>query len=446
MLGRGCGSGVTVRVLRGWAALPGAALILLPLGVGAQEPAPAETRAERLREARRKAPQTPPEPYRPTFLERQILAVEKAERPSILDFQYKGLHPRFQGISSGSRTAPALRFWRPELGGRPLSLHASAAYSIAGYQLYDAQLGLIPHSGQSLPARSTKGDDVYELGSLERPGPSHLILYASARYRHNPKERFFGVGPDSRLGDRSLYLLKDGLYELVGGYQFTPRIAATVRGGLLQVETGPGEDDDLPAVHVRFSDLTAPGLYIQPDFYRVQGTLLLDGRDRPWNPHGGGMLALSVARFSDRDHEGFGFRRIAVDARGYVSLGSPQRVLAARVLASSDDPDEGARVPFYLMDSLSNSHTLRGFQSLRFRDERLLSLQAEYRWEAAPALELALFCDAGRAFQGDWSLEDLETAYGVGLRIKSHEAVLARFDLARSDEGTRLYVRFGGSF
>ena len=430
-----------------WGAAALATLVLLsPCAASAQDPPPPETRTERLREARRKAQQAGPAAYKPTFLERQILAIEKAERPSILDFQYKGLHPRFQGISSGSRTAPALRFWQPDMGGSPVSLHASAAYSLAGYQLYDAQLGLIPHTDKSLPARSTKGDDVYELGSLERPGPKHLILYASARYRHNPKERFFGVGPESRLRDRSLYLLKDGLYELVSGYQFSSRIAATVRGGLLQVSTGPGEDEDLPAVQERFSDAAAPGLSGQPDFYRVQGTLLLDFRDRPWNPHGGAMLAISIARFSDRDFDGFGFRRIAVDARGYLSLGSPQRVLAARVLASSDDPEKGARVPFYLMDSLSNSHTLRGFQSLRFRDEQLLSLQAEYRWEAAPALELALFCDAGRAFQGAWSLEDLETAYGVGLRIKSHEAVLARFDLARSDEGTRFYVRFGASF
>jgi outer membrane translocation and assembly module TamA len=158
------------------------------------------------------------------------------------------------------------------------------------------------------------------------------------------------------------------------------------------------------------------------------------------------MLALSVARFTGRGDGRFDFTRVAVDARGYLSLGSPQRVLAARVLATSDDPDEGARVPFYLMDSLANSHTLRGFQSLRFRDERLLSLQAEYRWEAAPAVELALFCDAGRASHGKWSLEDLETGYGVGLRVKSHEATLARFDVARSHEGVRLYVRFGAAF
>jgi outer membrane translocation and assembly module TamA len=105
-------------------------------------------------------------------------------------------------------------------------------------------------------------------------------------------------------------------------------------------------------------------------------------------------------------------------------------------------------VPFYLQEALSNSHVLRGYPSLRFRGEKLLSLQAEYRWEAAPALELALFADAGRVFRAaeDFGLEGLHGSVGFGLRLKSHEGVLVRFDVARGDEGTRAYLRFGPSF
>jgi hypothetical protein len=409
------------------------------------EPA-APTRVERLEEERRQRASRLLKPAKPGFLERQILAIEKQERPAILDFHYKGFYPRFQSISSGSRTAPAIRFWEPRVGGGPVSVHASAAYSLAGYQLYDAQVGLIPYVEGKLPARSTRGDDVHELGALTRSRASHLILYGSARYRHNPRERFFGVGPDSRLEDRSLYLLQDDLYEIVGGYQFSERVTATVRAGLLQVDAGRSDDEALPSVADLFDAGSAPGLGAQPDYVRVQGTFLVDGRDRPGNPHRGGLLALSLARYDDRDGDAHGFNRLAIDARGYLSLGSPQRVLAARVLTSIDSTEAGARVPFYLMDALSNSHTLRGFQSLRFRDQRLLSLQAEYRWEAAPALELALFCDAGKAFPDGFSLDDLETGYGVGLRVKTLDATLFRVDVARSREGTRVYLRFGAAF
>ncbi len=404
------------------------------------------TRAERLRAARRvRAAARPRTPEPPSFLERQILAFEKAERPSILDFEYKGFRPRFQSISSGSRIAPAVRFWQPRAFGTPVSVHASVAYSIAGYELYDAQVGLIPYTEGKLPPRSTRGDDVYELGSLTRPERPHVILYASARYRDNPKERFFGVGPHARREDLSLYRLQDGLYELVGGYQFSRRITATVRTGILQVSSGPGDDDDRPGLSAT-SHAGVPGLGARPDFWRTQGTLLVDARDRPFNPHRGAMLALSAARFDDRDGQAFSFSRMAVDARAYLPLGSPERGLAARVFTSIDRPDDDAVVPYFLMESLGTSHTLRGFQNLRFRDQRLLSLQAEYRWEPAPALELALFWDAGKVFSGGFGLDDLESGYGMGLRLKTLDATLARLDVAKSREGTRVYLRFGASF
>jgi hemolysin activation/secretion protein len=160
------------------------------------------------------------------------------------------------------------------------------------------------------------------------------------------------------------------------------------------------------------------------------------------------MVALALTRFDDRRGQEFRFDRASVDARGYVSLGSPQRVLATRLYASRDQAAAGSRVPFYLQDALSNSHILRGYPTFRFRGERLLSLQAEYRWEAAPALELALFADAGRVFRpaDDWSLPGLHGSVGFGLRFKTHDDVLMRIDVARGDEGTRAYLRFGPSF
>ena len=48
-------------------------------------------------------------------------------------------------------------------------------------------------------------------------------------------------------------------------------------------------------------------------------------------------------------------------------------------------------MPFYLQSFLGGSHTLRAYASQRFRGEKLALFQAEYRWEAAPAVELALF-------------------------------------------------------
>jgi hypothetical protein len=414
----------------------------------APSPSPSPgTRAEewqRLREEKQKHL----EPYRPTFLERQILAFEKAERPSLLDLNVKGFYPRIRSLSSGSRLAPVLHFWQPDIEGSRVSVHSSAAYSIAGYELYDFQAGWLPHRGRQLPPRSTKGDDVYELGSLPKPSADQLILYTSLRYRHDTEDAFFGLGPDSRLEDETSYLYQDASYELVAGWQFNRRLVATARIGYLQAFTTDGENDEVPPIGGLFDDRSAPGLAAQPDFFKMSGLFLFDGRDRPFNPHRGGMVALAFTRFDDRGGDAYRFDRVAMDLRGYVSLGSPQRVLAARFLASHDSPVGDARVPFYLQEPLSNSHDLRGYPTFRFRGEKQLTMQVEYRWEAAPAIELALFADGGRVFRTDedWSLDDLRGAVGFGLRFKTHDDVLARLDLARGEEGMRVYLRFGPAF
>jgi hemolysin activation/secretion protein len=130
-----------------------------------------------------------------------------------------------------------------------------------------------------------------------------------------------------------------------------------------------------------------------------------------------------------------------------VTLGRPQRVLALRAYLSKDDPAPGARVPFYLMAYLGGSHTLRAFDSQRFRGEKLALLQAEYRWEASPSIELALFLDRGAvAATTDDPLDEFRTDGGIGLRFKTHERTIVRFDVAWGGEGTRLAFRFNPSF
>jgi outer membrane protein assembly factor BamA len=242
--------------------------------------------------------------------------------------------------------------------------------------------------------------------------------------------------------------MRDTLTELVAGFRPVSRIGAFVRVGYLQVDTGPGSDDSLPSIETVFDDTTAPGLDEQPDFLYAGATVLLEGRDRPANPHRGALLALYLLRLDSRGSADFDFWRVAADARAYFSLGSPARVLALRATALADEPHEGARVPFYLQETLGGSHALRGFLSFRFRSERLAMAQVEYRWEAWPALEFAAFWEGGAVRRADepWTGSSLETSYGIGLRLKTFEAAFLRLDLAWSDERTRLLLRFNPSF
>jgi hypothetical protein len=306
----------------------------------------------------------------------------------------------------------------------------------------------VPHDGAALPLRATDGADLYEIGARSGDWSRELTVYGSFRYWRYTELEYFGSGPRSDAGDHSTFLAEGPLAELVVGYQFDPKLAIRARAGVFQPEVGPGEDALLPPVDALFDDVAAPGLDDQPDFITAGARLVLDLRDVPGAPHTGAFVSLHYARFDDREEDAYDFDRFSYDARGYVPLGAKQRVLALRAFGSFDRPADGARVPFYLQQSLGGTESLRGFQHFRFRGDELVLFQAEYRWEASPAIELAAFLDAGAvaAAGSGPDLDDLETDWGLGLRIKNWRTVFLRFEVARSSEGTRFVFNTSSVF
>ena len=415
-----------------------------PRGSG---PPPLGTRAAERYDLRRQKAQNL-HPYRAGRLERLLLSIDKAEAPSILDLQFGGFYPRVGGQSRNSGLSAGVRYWNPEIGGTVLNMHAAAFVSTRWYQQYDVQFGIMPHRENQLPLRSWRGDDVYELGDINHVGFRRLRAYASLRYRKQPEEIFFGLGPTSRRQDRTSYLLEDATYELVLGYQAASWLAMSLRSGYTTYSVRSGREDNVPSIGAVFDDATAPGLVEQPDYVHVSPQLFVDFRDEPGNPHRGFMLGVAYVNAQNTSSGAFRFERFAADARAFLPLGADQRVLALRALVLSDQPRPGQQVPFYLQSSLGSSHTLRGYDSFRFRGEDVALVQAEYRWEASPPVEFALFTDGGTVSAPG---EDIETStlhwnFGYGIRLKNYRAVLFRFDHAFGDERSRIIVRVSHSF
>lgn len=365
----------------------------------------------------------------------------------------RGLHlgpfaPRIDIVSSGAGPAPILHFWTPDIGGTPVDLHASASYSAYKYQYYDAQLGLIPHEGEHLPRIEKGTSGMFPLSDLEKTAAAPgFNVYASARLRDYPREDFFGIGPASLRAGRSDYHLKDALYEGIVRVRLG-RLALMGRAGLLETTIGPGADSKFPNTELLNDEGTAPGLLSSPDFLHVSAGGWLELRDQPENPHRGAALGASYSRFDDRGGDAFQFARVLVDARQYLPLFSDRHVLAFRQVTVLDTPDAGGRVPFYMHTTLGGSTFLRGYDSFRFRDDKLLALAGEYRFELRPKVELALIYQAGKVFRrmGQFDLSDLRNSWGAGLRIKTLRKVKVRCDVLRSAEGTRVHVKLGPSF
>ena len=106
-------------------------------------------------------------------------------------------------------------------------------------------------------------------------------------------------------------------------------------------------------------------------------------------------------------------------------------------------------MPFYLQPTLGGSTTLRSVSDYRFRDNNLLYLNAEYRWEAFGGLDMALFTDFGKVAPepGDLDLSDLEHAYGIGLRFNTYKTVFLRIDVGTgAGEGFRYFLKFSKAF
>jgi len=294
-------------------------------------------------------------------------------------------------------------------------------------------------------ARSTRGYQRYGGGlTMRHIGASALDARVWGQKFEFPQEDLFGIGQDSSRDDRTSYLHEST--EVGSELRWSPARFVTFTGGVayLQPKIGSGTDSRFPSTDQRFDEATLPGLTAQPDFLRTDVGAAFELRDNPLHPHAGGRYAVTLSNYDDRDLSAYGFRSVTVDAQHYVPLPNKYRVVALHAAVVMTDAGAGQQVPFYYQPTLGGSQELRGFREFRFRDQNSLALSAEYRWEASWMLDAAVFVDAGKvaARRSDLNLRDLDASYGVGLRVHSNSAFVARLDLAFSREGFIPLLRF----
>lgn len=395
-------------------------------------------------------PTPTPIPEREGFFKRTFHAMmnDDVDPNARSHYRWGPFEPRVEILSSGAGPAPVLHLWAPDLGGSGLDFHASGAYSIYGYQFYEAQFGRVPYIGRRLPRTGKGTTDLFLLSDIERsasvPG---FHIYASARHRDYPREDFYGIGPASVRANRTDYRLKDDLFEGVIQTRVS-HLSLMGRAGLMKPSIHPGTDSLYPNTELSNTEKTAPGLTSTPDFMVLSAGVWLELRDQPTNPHRGVSLGLAVSRFDDRNATAFQFNRVVMDAREYIPLGSHRHVIALRQVASLDTPDAGSVVPFYLMPNFGGSTFLRGYGSTRYRDNKLLAVSAEYRLGLHKNIQLALIYEAGQVSptMHDFNMSRLEHDYGAGIRLKTLKRIVARLDVLHSSERTRVDIRLGPSF
>ena len=398
-----------------------------------QDQAPVPVRAALLDgEREKKATETTP-PQRGT-IERALSVYDKGGGGVPFLFQpWHGFHyaggsfPAGAGLKFGvgfthdlGRVRPASDPERPNR----VEVDTLAAYSTMGYY------------------RGAAGLNIYHLGGAP------FGLRVRAQHYEYPQEDFFGFGQDSLEDNRTSYLLRST--EGSAALQWKPVRLIDVGGGVsyLRPEIGSGKDDRFPSAEELFNPALLPGFSQQPNFLRSDASVAFDWRDNPSHPHAGGRYGVEYSDYRDQDLDAYDFRKVSVDLQQYVPIPDRYRTVALQAVAVFTDPRSGQEVPFYYQPTLGGARALRGFREFRFQDRNSVLVSAEYRWEGWWALDGALFVDAGQVARErrDFKLRDFDVSYGIGFRIHSNSAFVARLDLAFSREGFIPLLRFEHAF
>ncbi|MGE0812264.1 MAG: BamA/TamA family outer membrane protein [Vicinamibacterales bacterium] len=334
------------------------------------------------------------------------------------------------------------RYWHPYL--TPAYQGGGFAPG-AGYTFYTSPFTTLDLRG-SYSVRS------YKKAEAEFSAPRLLSRRASlsiaAGWREATQVAFFGLGRDSREGDRTNF----GFEQPYVSASFSVRPARkvlTLEGGAewTQWKTRAASGGRAPSIETRYAADDLPGLGADVTYLHAQGKVALDWRPEPGYARRGTYLGVAAHEYRDTDNR-YGFRQMDYDVVQHVPILREAWVVSLHGQLTQTDAKHGQEVPYFLRPWLGGGTTIRGVNSFRYRDRNALLLQAEWRIMVNRFMDTAVFYDAGQvaAKVGQMSTRDMATSYGFGVRVHTLVNTAFRLDLAKSREGFAVVFASGAAF
>jgi Omp85 superfamily domain len=277
----------------------------------------------------------------------------------------------------------------------------------------------------------------------------HLEFNSDGAYENAASMPYYGEGSNSNKNARSVFRREFTSAHLGGQFHlFAHKLSAGYAVGGLLVNVGPGDRGGWPPTDQIFNQTNTPGLQNQSNFVTGTASVKLDLTTPSFSNPKGLVLEASDTQFWDQGGNHYNFHRLQTQASYYIPFLNGMRTLAFRVRNDTTFYGTGQQVPFYLQPTLGGPDDLRGYERYRYYGNGASVLSAEYRWSVAGSVEMAIFGDGGNVYSRPSLIgfRELRGDGGVGVRFKSKQQVIMRFDVGVSPEGVKVWFVFNSAF
>jgi surface antigen Omp85-like protein len=332
------------------------------------------------------------------------------------------------------------RIYAPDLILNPYFGYGARARVFA-YPSADRQWSIV---GGAKERVESEFDAQYESG---RRREGRWSVFARAVYDRSGTPRFYGIGNNSGVFDRTVYTNQQEYFIAQLGLNLTRHWQLAYSVSPRKVKILPGRLAAIIPIDHRFPGLLGIGVT-----HELLNRLLLtyDTRDDPTVPTAG-MAVVVYAGLASRN--GAFNDSLFSEAGGDVRwFWSPTQTLTWALHTALRYLPTHHHVPFWALSSIGGDESviggeqpLRGYGVSRFYDRNSFSASLEMRRQVASfdavsthiELQFTPFIDTGRVFAhaSAFPVTRLHTAVGVGIRAVARPFVVGYLDVGKGSEG-----------
>ncbi len=277
-------------------------------------------------------------------------------------------------------------------------------------------------------------------------GGHALSYYIGTNWGHYRAGNFYGVGPSSKRNNQAIY--GSDLLEWGGGAALEIFHGIHADASLMfSSNWSRSGENGLPSVETIFPAWELPGFRNNIIYLAPAIGLWYDNRDSQYNSQKGGRYSFNIRRYQGINHSGFSYIEYDADAIYFIKLWVERHVLVLHANFLYNQSTNG-KVPFTRLANIDVYSPVRGFSAGRFQDNGRYVMNAAYRFPVWSFLDGEIFFDAGRVFHemSDLSFSNIKYAGGGGLRIRSKNYFLARFQVGYGGEGVKIMFKTSQEF